>query len=63
MRAAGGAPDRLPVAALAAAAARDAFPARLVHGRDLVRFASGARPVTDAVAVDSPAPPPSLFGT
>jgi spermidine synthase len=57
------APDRLPVAALAAAAARDSFPARLVHGRDLVRFASGARPVTDAVAVDSPAPPPSLFGT
>jgi hypothetical protein len=55
-------PGRLPMADLAAAGARDVFPARLVHGRDLVRFASGARPVTDAVAVDSPAPPPSLFG-
>jgi len=55
-------PGRLPVADLTAAAARDPFPARLVHGQDLVRFAAGARPVTDAAAVDSPAPPPSLFG-
>jgi spermidine synthase len=55
-------PGRLPVADLAALAARDPFPARLVHGADLVRFAGGARPVTDATAADSPAPPPSLFG-
>jgi spermidine synthase len=55
-------PDRLPVAELARSAARDAFPARVVHGPDLVRFTAGARPVTDATAVDSPVPPPALFG-
>lgn len=54
-------PGRLPVGELARSAAGDAFPARVVHGRDLVRFAAGARPVTDATAVDSPAPPPALF--
>jgi spermidine synthase len=52
---------RLPIAELAAAAARDPFPARLVHGADLVRFAAGARPATDATAVDSPLPPDNLF--
>ncbi len=52
----------LPVAALARAAAADAFPARLVHGADLDRFVAGARPVTDATAQDSPEPPRSLFG-
>lgn len=55
------APDALPVAELTRAAARDVFPARVVHGPDLVRFAAGARPVTDATAVDSPAPPRTLF--
>lgn len=54
-------PGRLPVAELARAAARDMFPARVVHGPDLVRFAAGARPVTDATAVDSPLPPRALF--
>lgn len=51
----------LPVADLATAAARDSCPARLVHGQDLDRFVAGARPVTDAAAVDSPPPPAGLF--
>jgi spermidine synthase len=54
-------PGRLPMADLAQAAARDPFPARLVHGADLERFAAGAKPVIDATAVDSPAPPASMF--
>ena len=52
---------RLPLAELAAAGARDAFPARLVHGTELTRFVAGAHPVTDATASDSPPPPSSLF--
>jgi spermidine synthase len=44
----------LPVAALAAAVARDVFPARLLHAGDLERFVAGARPITDADATDSP---------
>lgn len=51
----------LPIDDLASAAARDAFPARLMHGADLRRFVSGAKPVTDATAVDSPPPPKALF--
>jgi hypothetical protein len=53
----------LPVADLATAAARDACQARLVHGTDLDRFVGGARPVTDATATDSPAPPLGLFAS
>ena len=56
---AGGGP--LPVGELGAAAAADPFPARLVHGVPLVRFAGGAKPVSDSAAVDSPAPPQGLF--
>jgi spermidine synthase len=44
----------LPVGALAAAVARDVFPARLVHGTDLDRFVAGTRPLTDADGTDSP---------
>ncbi len=51
----------LPVADLATAGARDSFPARLVHGADLDRLVSGARPVTDVTATESPAPPYNLF--
>ncbi|WP_412538225.1 fused MFS/spermidine synthase [Longispora sp. K20-0274] len=51
----------LPVAALATAAARDAFPARLLHGEELDRFTGGARPVADAAAVASPPPPAGMF--
>ncbi len=51
----------LPLAGLARCAAGDPFPGRLVHGADLDRFAAGAKPVTDAEAQPSPAPPPSVF--
>ena len=52
----------LPVAELAAAAARDPFPARVRHGAALARFTGGAAPVTDATAGPSPAPPRGFFG-
>jgi len=55
-------PGGLPVAELATAARRAAFPGRLVHGADLDQFTSGARPVPDDDARDSPRPPPGLFG-
>jgi hypothetical protein len=51
----------LPVAALTRRAAADPFPARLLHGSDLDRFAGGARPITDATAELSPQPPPDAF--
>jgi hypothetical protein len=51
----------LPLGTLAAEAARDQFPCRLLHGADLDRFIAGARPVTDADARESPQPPASLF--
>lgn len=52
---------RLPLDGLTRRAAGDPFPGRLVHGADLDRFAAGAKPVTDAQAQPSPAPPPSVF--
>jgi spermidine synthase len=52
---------RIPVSALARAAAADAFPARLVMGEDLDDLVAGARVVTDALATPSPAPPANLF--
>jgi spermidine synthase len=51
----------LPVAELTRRAAGDPFPARVVSGDDLARFASGARPITDSRAEPSPAPPQGLF--
>lgn len=51
----------LPVTALARRMAGDPFPSRLVHGSELDRFAAGARPITDAQAEPSPAPPPDIF--
>jgi spermidine synthase len=51
----------LPLAELTRRAAGDPFPGRLVHGADLGRFAAGAKPVTDARAQPSPAPPPGVF--
>jgi hypothetical protein len=41
--------------------AADPFPARLVSGPDLMRFAAGAAPVTDATARPSPLPPLEAF--
>ncbi|MGC9668119.1 spermidine synthase [Planosporangium sp. 12N6] len=54
-------PGGLPVDRLSDAARRDAFPARLLHGADLDRFISGAQPMTDEAAQDSPKPPPGLL--
>ncbi|WP_405817024.1 fused MFS/spermidine synthase [Streptomyces sp. NBC_01390] len=51
----------LPIAELTRRTASDPHPARLEHGRALADFTGGAVPVTDAAAVASPAPPPSVF--
>ncbi|MFI1413569.1 spermidine synthase [Streptomyces sp. NPDC020707] len=51
----------LPVAELTRRAASDPHPARVEHGKALTDFTGGAIPVTDASAVASPAPPPSVF--
>ncbi|MCH0563736.1 MULTISPECIES: spermidine synthase [unclassified Streptomyces] len=51
----------LPLAELTRRAASDPHPGRVEHGRALVDFTGGAVPVTDARAVASPAPPPSVF--
>ena len=51
----------LPVAALTRLAAADPFPGRVVHGEDLTKFISGARPVTDAAARPSPRAPGDVF--
>ncbi|MER8116335.1 fused MFS/spermidine synthase [Streptomyces sp. NPDC094031] len=52
----------LPLPELTRRAACDPHTARVEHGRQLTDFTGGAPPVTDAAAVDSPAPPPSVFG-
>ena len=51
----------LPVAELTRRAARDPFPASVIAGAELDRFVAGARPIADATAMPSPAPPPSVF--
>ena len=51
----------LPLAGLTRRAAADPQPWRLVHGSELDRFEAGARPVTDAGARPSPAPPPGVL--
>ncbi|TLS44757.1 spermine synthase [Streptomyces montanus] len=51
----------LPVAELTRRAASDPHPGRVEHGPALLDFTGGATPVTDAAAVASPAPPPSVF--
>ncbi|KUL52140.1 spermidine synthase [Streptomyces sp. NRRL S-1521] len=51
----------LPVAELTRRSASDPHPARVEHGRALRDFSGGAAAVTDARAVASPAPPPSVF--
>lgn len=52
---------KLPVEGYARATGTDPFPGRVLHGGDLDRFAGGAKPVADADAVGSPAPPGALF--
>ncbi|HEY3734314.1 MAG TPA: fused MFS/spermidine synthase [Streptosporangiaceae bacterium] len=56
-----GAQHDLPMAGLSRRAAADPFPGRLVAGPALGRFTAGAKPVTDAQATPSPAPPPAVF--
>jgi spermidine synthase len=51
----------LPIEALTRDAAGDMFPARVLAGAELDRWVAGARPVTDATALDSPPPPRTLF--
>ncbi|MFF0018792.1 spermidine synthase [Streptomyces sp. NPDC005374] len=51
----------LPLAELTRRAASDPHPGRVEHGKGLLDFTGGAVPVTDASAVASPAPPPSVF--
>ncbi len=58
---AAGSAGELPAAGLTRRAAGDPFPARVLCGSDLDRFIAGAKPVTDATARPSPAPPPDMF--
>jgi hypothetical protein len=51
----------LPVSGIARRVAADPFPGRVIYGTDLGRFAAGVRPITDATAEPSPAPPADLF--
>jgi spermidine synthase len=51
----------LPVDRLGRLAAGDPFPGRLVYGGDLDRFVAGAKPITDADAQPSPAPPSDVI--
>ncbi|MFJ3651801.1 spermidine synthase [Streptomyces nigra] len=51
----------LPIPELTRRAASDPHPGRVEHGRALRDFTGGATPVTDASAMDSPAPPASAF--
>jgi hypothetical protein len=53
--------DPLPADALTRLAAADPMPGRVLHGDELTRFAAGAKPVTDANARPSPAPPADAF--
>jgi hypothetical protein len=53
--------QELPMDRLSRRVASDPFPARLLHGSELDQFAAGARPITDALAEPSPAPPPDAF--
>ena len=56
-------PGPLPVDALTRRAAGDPMPGRVRDGRELDRFAAGAKPVTDATATPSPAAPPGAFAS
>jgi spermidine synthase len=52
----------LPQAELARRAAGDPFPARVLAGADLHRFARGAAVPVDGATTPSPLPPPGFFG-
>jgi len=54
-------PEPIPVDRLTRLAAADPMPGRVRHGEDLTRFTAGAKPVLDANASPSPAPPAEAF--
>jgi spermidine synthase len=54
-------PEALPADRLTRLAAGDPMPGRVLYGEELTRFAAGAKPVTDADASPSPAPPRDAF--
>ena len=56
-----GARAELPIGGLTRRIAADPFPARLVAGADLDRFAAAAAPIVDARAEPSPPMPPEVF--
>ena len=56
-------PAPLPVSALTRRAASDPMPGRVLHGEALTRFVAGAKPVGDAEALPSPAPPTDAFAS
>jgi spermidine synthase len=56
-----GADRELPIAGFTRRAAADPFPARLVEGAELEQFAAGSKPITDADAEPSPAPPTDVL--
>jgi spermidine synthase len=56
-------PGPLPADTLTRRAAGDPMPGRVLHGRDLARFAAGAKVVTDATATPSPAAPAGAFAS
>ncbi|HZE37609.1 MAG TPA: fused MFS/spermidine synthase [Stackebrandtia sp.] len=56
-----GAAGGLPVAEIQRRCAGSTFPYRVLHGREFERFLGGTPATTDATAVRSPEPPPSLF--
>jgi spermidine synthase len=57
-----GSAAELPVDGLVRRAAGDPFPARVLAGDDVRRFAADACPPSDRAATPSPLPPPGFFG-
>jgi hypothetical protein len=56
-----GSREQLPVAAVTRSAAAAMFAQRVLAGRELDAFVAGARPLTDAEPMRSPAPPDELW--
>jgi spermidine synthase len=54
--------EELPVPGLVRRTAADPFPARVLVGSDVTRFARGATVPGDRTATPSPQPPPGFFG-
>src|SRR5579863_6424179 len=54
-------PEPLPAGVLTRLTAADPMPGRVLYGEELTRFTGGAKPVGDADAHPSPAPPADAF--